>query len=138
MALRNRLRGKMVKLDKNTIVDVAIAEAVVRLGPDLINSFLPIPETAQPFLGVGAGFLLGSLLKKPLIANAAIAIGVVNFMEAPLADMIAGVTGGTSGEITTGTKVNAATPVSDFIRLSGYTNSPSVVQPWSAYDKFYN
>ena len=138
---RRRSRAKF-KLNVPNIVDISMANIIVRVAPDLINRFVPIPAGMQSIVGTGAGFLAGNLLKKPLLQNAAISAGAVDFVVPMIEDILGSNTG---VPITTGTTkvmgVNTAKTVNamaDFQRLEEYTNDVSGRQGYGQYMHFYN
>lgn len=138
---RRRRRSSKFKLSVPSIMDVGIANIAVRVAPDLINRFVPVPAGMQSIAGAGAGFLVGHFLKKPLVQNAAIATAAVDFVVPIIEDML----GTNSGvPITNTTKMMGVktaqnmNAMADFQRLEEYTNDPSQRMGYNQYMHFYN
>lgn len=136
--MRRRTR-KLVKLNTPNIIDVAIANAIVRLAPNLISRFIPLPPAVQSVSGVGAGYLLGTFFNKPLIANASIASGVVDLAVPILEDVIGSNVGvPITQQLVSETNQTKGIPaVGDFMTLQDYIRDPSVSQSNFQYQTSY-
>lgn len=141
-----RGRGVSKGFDTKLIMDVGLAGIATRLIPSLVNKFFPIDPSIYTFVGAGGGYLAGHFLKKPVLANAAIALGIVELVTPMIDNLIGGVTG-SSPMLPTG-KVNLLpskivnkqavppTTVSDYFNLNDYIGNPSV-QSFDAYKDSY-
>lgn len=89
-----RRRFKKAGFNQKLIMDVGLAGLAVRVIPILLNKFVPLDPTIYTVAGAGGGYLVGSMLKKPDLANASIALGLVEFI-APMVENIVGGIGGT-------------------------------------------
>lgn len=117
------------------MIDVAGAGIATRLIPILVNSIYPLDPTLYTVVGAGGGYLAGRMLKRPLLSNASIALGVVEFV-APMLESIVGGGGSVSPAVLpAGVKTSVPVPikktgmvttVDDFFTLNEYTNSPAV------------
>ena len=75
-------RRRFTKVGFNTklIIDVVAASLIVQQAPHFIQSIIPMDETIGTVAGVGAGYLVGSMLKRPDLANASIALVRFNLL----------------------------------------------------------
>lgn len=89
-----RRRFRKAGFNQKLIMDVGLAGIAVRIVPLLLNKFVPLDPTLYTVAGAGGGYLVGSMLKKPDLANASIALGLVEFV-APMVENIIGGIGGT-------------------------------------------
>jgi hypothetical protein len=78
-----------VKFDSKMIIDVIGASLIVQQAPKLIDQVVQLDPMLRTVAGVGVGYLAGSFLKRPTIANASIALGAVEFV-APMLDSLLG------------------------------------------------
>ena len=142
--MRKRRLSK-VSINTKLIIDVALASLIVQKAPGLIDSIIAIPESLKAVAGAGAGYLVGSFMKKPDLANASIALGVVDFIS-PMVDGVLGTTSqtGTIPIVGSGASGGMMPPVinpdvepglSDYVRLNAYVSNPSNRQ---TYDDYYN
>lgn len=122
---------RMTKVGFNTqlIIDVIGAKLIVEQLPRLLAGIIPLDPMLQTVAGVGGGYLAGSMLKRPNLANASIAIGALEFIT-PMIDNMLGTgvppQGGTvamlpakSGVYTPAVK---SAKVDDFLRLENYVS----------------
>jgi hypothetical protein len=86
-------RSLKTKFDSKTIMDVGLAGLAVRVLPNLINKFVPLDPSLYAVAAAGGTYLVGSLLKKPVMANAGIALGVVELVAPYLENLLGGITG---------------------------------------------
>lgn len=143
-----RRRTKKVSFDFKVITDVIFASLLVQKAPGLIDMIVPIPDSIKAVAGIGAGYLVGTMLKKPTLANASIALGAVDFISPFIDNLI----GGGSTEINTSmVKIpnagispieygGGATPdadLADYIRLNGYVSNPNKRQSFDQYANSY-
>ena len=130
--MRSRKKRSGVKFETGTVVDVGIAGIATRLIPQIVNKFLPLDPTLYAVAGAGGTYLLGSMLKKPIMATAGIALGLVELFSPFVEDLVGNIGGGTPTAVTKqlpGTEIIKALPqttMSDYLDLSEYTNSPAV------------
>ena len=137
-----RGRGVSKGFDTKLIMDIGLAGIGTRLIPNLVNKFFPIDPTLYSVVGAGGTYLAGYFMKKPVLANAGIALGIVELIAPMIDDLIGGVTG--SPMLPTG-KVNLLpsskvpvkkTTVNDYFNLNDYIGNPSV-QSFDAYKDSY-
>jgi hypothetical protein len=135
-----RRRSRKTGFDSKTVIDVGIAGITTRIIPQLVNAFLPLDPMLYTVAGAGGTFLVGSMLKKPVLANAGIALGLVELVAPAIEGVIGGLTGGGGTKmvpttVVTGapkalpmppTKQPVAVALSDYMRLGEYTDSPAV------------
>lgn len=143
---RTRRSGKsgLVRgFDTGVMIDVAGAGIATRIIPLFINNIYPLSGALYTLAGAGGGYLTGVLLKRPVLANASIALGIVNLV----APMIEGLISPEPVLLPAGGKPGLPTPlppikkyapvaIDDFLTLNGYTNSP-MVQARSVYSDAY-
>jgi hypothetical protein len=145
--MARKRRMSKVAFNQGLVVNVAIASLLVQKGPELLNKFLfssnPLTGYTATAAGVGAAWLVGSLMKKSDIANAGIALGAVEFVSPLIDDIVGGVTGdlpmgvSPSGQMV---KVDPAVfksaNVSDYLGLNDYSQMPRK-QNWADYYNSY-
>lgn len=149
-----RRKFNRAKINTKLMIDVIGASLIVQKAPALIDSVFTLPESLKAFAGAGAGFVVGSLLKRPDLANASLALGVVDFVS-PLVDSIIGGgssqtipasssvlvpvknTGGASGLINTGVPGDVEGAMADYIRLNDYISNPGVKMDFNGYVNSY-
>ena len=146
--MRKRKFSK-VSFNKNLIIDVIGASLIVQKAPLLIDMIMPLDPTIKAVAGVGVGYLAGSMLKRPDLANASIALGVVDFVS-PFVDSLIG--GGSpvatvpSSSVLQPVKTGGAVPVSvtagdglgDYFNLNDYITNPSNRLSYNSYVDNYN
>ena len=126
-----------------------LAGLATRILPMVVNKFLPLDPTLYSVVGAGGTYVVGSMLKKPDLANAGIALGLVELVAPMVEDLIGGITGSApmvrigvpSGiktinpAITGGVKqVNA---LNDYGRLNDYIGNPEGRQSKVQYANSY-
>lgn len=138
-----RRKFKRAGLNTKLIVDVGLAGIMVDLLPQLVNKFFPIDPTLYSVVGAGGSYIVGSMLKKPDLANAGIALGLVKIVAPIVDDLIGGFTGtqqitpSKSGLPVPIKKVMPVTTVDDYIHLNDYVSNPGVRQGYNAYKDSY-
>jgi hypothetical protein len=110
-------KAKKIRIDKNLIIDSAIAGIAVNTIPGLVNKYFlssnPVTGIALNLVGAGGAYLTGMLLGKNDVANVGIGFAIAETAQSFISSFISGVT---------------ATPTSDFQntpymgRISDYTN----------------
>lgn len=149
--MRRRRSGK-VAYDQKVVQDVGMAALAVRILPMVINNFFPLNQTIYTVVGTGAGYMVGTLLKNKTMANASIAMGLVEFVAPVIEDMIGGfgAMGSNSDEAARymppvqrrySTRPPGADPegsgdLADYIRLNDYVPAPSN-RHYSDYSEYY-
>lgn len=155
----SRKRTSKFGFNTHLMLDIIGASLIVQKAPALIDSIIQLPEQIKAFAGAGAGYLLGTFLKRSDLANASIALGVVDFVS-PMVDQVIGSTGlmppsssvmipvttgnGNAGVITAGGAGVMISPdgtkpgLSDYMSLNDYIKNPSTsAQDYSAYSNSY-
>jgi hypothetical protein len=140
-------RFKKAGFNTKLIIDVMIASVIVQKAPALVDSLFPVDDSIKSVVGAGAGYLAGSLFKRPDMANASIALGVVELVS-PMLDGVLGV-GTTSMPLPGGTipalpgGAGASDPdvrseaLQNYITLNDYTNNPGARLNYSFYNTKY-
>ena len=147
-----RRRSSKVTFNTKLMVDVIGASLIVQQAPKLLGTLVGADPTMQTVAGVGAGYLTGYLLKRPDLANAAIALGAVQFISPFVDDLVGGgstqmIPAGTQTAMVPPTKTGmvqvknptyktAAVDIADFITLNDYVSNPSVRLPFSEYNVY--
>lgn len=147
--MRKRRLNK-VSFNKNLIIDVIGASLIVQKAPLLIDMILPLDPTIRAVAGVGAGYLAGSMLKRPDLANASIALGVVDFITPFVDDMLGGgsVAPVPSSSVLTPVKpsvtggalpgdVEAQTGLASYFHLNDYVVNPAGRLTYDSYKNSY-
>lgn len=137
-------RFKKAGFNSKLIIDVMLASLIVQKAPALVDSIFPVDDSIKSVVGVGAGYLVGSLVKRPDLANASIALGVVDLIS-PMVDSLFGggstpLPGGTMPAITPGVVKSddaAAVALSNYVTLNDYTNNPSSRLSYNYYRSQY-
>lgn len=141
-----RRRTTKFKVDTKLIVDTIGASLIVQKAPALINQFFPLDPAIAKIAGVGAGWLTGSLLKRPNISNTSIALGIVDLIT-PMFDNLLG--GGMPELIPMGASpspivkhvknvnVNGAGNIADYLHLNDYVSNPSRRESYETYNQSY-
>lgn len=131
------------KFDAKTIIDVAGASLIVQQLPTLLSKWLPIPASYTTLVGAGSGFLIGSMFKRPLIANASIALAIVEMIAPTIGNTMTVITGSGTTALPGSTGVpdvkalSPITTVDDYISLNDYITDPSVRQTVFDYENKY-
>lgn len=147
--MKRRRRITAVRVNTKLIWDVALASLIVQKAPRLISMVVPLDPMINRVAGVGAGWLTGMLSKRPDIANASLALGVIE-LASPFIDQLFG-DGGITGLLPepapassedlirrkASTTTGKAKSFSDFVNLNDYISNPSVVQPYNVYKDSY-
>jgi hypothetical protein len=132
-----RRRFKRAGFNTKLIMDVGLAAIGVDLIPSLLSKWFPLDPTLYEVAGAGGTWVLGSMLKKPDMANAAIALGVVKLVEPAILGIIGGGVGSspmlspvtTSKFMPAGIVKNVPAyktqSVSDYLNLNDYVSYPS-------------
>lgn len=142
-----RGRGVSKGFDTKLIMDIGLAGIGTRLIPNLVNKFFPIDPTLYSVVGAGGTYLAGYFMKKPVLANAGIALGIVELIAPMIDDLIGGVTGSPmlptgkvnllpGGKVVNTKSVPVPPGVADYFNLNDYIGSPSV-QAFDAYKDSY-
>ena len=139
-------RFKKAGFNSKLIIDVMLASLIVQKAPALVDSIFPVDDSIKSVVGVGAGYLVGSLVKRPDLANASIALGVVDLVS----PMIDGLFGGGVTPLPGGTMPAAITPgvnpvkaidasgrLSNYVTLNDYTNNPGSRLSYNYYSTQY-
>lgn len=136
------MKRRFSKVGFNTklIIDVMLASLIVQKAPGLLGQVIPLDDSLKTVAGVGVGYLAGSMLKKPDLANASIALGVIDFIS-PMVDGLLG-TGSpvvpvpSSSVMVPAVQSADAVGLADVFRLRDYVPS-NVPQYNSAYKNSY-
>jgi len=145
--MRKRKFSK-VSFNKNLIIDVIGASLIVQKAPLLIDMIMPLDPTIKAVAGVGVGYLAGSMLKRPDLANASIALGVVDFVS-PFVDSLLGggspVVTAPSSSVLQPVKTGGAMPsvvpgdtLGDYFNLNDYITNPSNRLSYNSYAENYS
>lgn len=135
--------------NQKLIMDVGLAGLAVRVIPILLNKFVPLDPTIYTVAGAGGGYLVGSMLKKPDLANASIALGLVEFVAPMIENLVGGITSNPNVQI--GVKPmppmripsgrynpkTETTALDDYLSLNDYINNPAYRQDFTAYKDSY-
>lgn len=139
MATRKRRLSK-VGFNSKLIIDVIGASLIVQKAPLLIDMVFPLDASIRAIAGVGVGYLTGSMLKRPDLANASIALGVVDFVSPFVDDLL----GGGSPKVVApagGTMpvqaVKSANVLEQYITLNDYISNPGQRQNYLDYQNSY-
>src|SRR3989304_9917938 len=97
-----RRRFRKAGFNTKLIMDVGLAGIGVRLIPLVVNKFFPLDPTLYAVAGAGGTYLVGSMMKKPDLANAGIALGLVELVAPMVENLIGGIGGTSNASITTG------------------------------------
>lgn len=141
--MATRKRFNKVKFNQNLIMDVIGASLIVQIAPGLITKLFPVGEGLFNLVGAGAGYLVGSMIKRPNLANASIGLGVVGLVTPYVNDLIGGGVSplvsvpGSSNMVPVipgGDPVRA--DLADVFRLNDYVSAP-LMQVNQAYKNSY-
>lgn len=86
-----RRRFKRAGFNTKLIMDVGLAGIATRILPAVVNKFMPLDPTLYSVVGAGGTYLVGSMLKKPDLANAGIALGLVELVAPMVENLIGGI-----------------------------------------------
>lgn len=139
---------KRAGFNQKLIMDVGLAGIATRILPLVVNKFMPLDPTLYAVVGAGGTYVVGSMLKKPDLANAGIALGIVELVAPMVEDLIGGFVGSQQMVVApTGIKklnpsiVGKAVPIpetlSDYGRLNDYIDNPGVRQTVTDYRSSY-
>lgn len=139
-----RRRFSKAGFNQKLIMDVGLAGLAVRVIPILLNKFVPLDPTIYTVAGAGGGYLVGSMLKKPDLANASIALGLVEFVAPMIENMVGGIVGQTPQTKPiqykpTGNAFMTAPVQSldDYLSLNDYISNPATRQVVTQYASSY-
>lgn len=139
-----RRRFKRAGFNTKLIMDVGLAGIATRILPRVVNKFLPLDPTLYAVVGAGGTYVVGSMLKKPDLANAGIALGLVEFV-APMIENLVGGIGSTpmipasqTGMVRTTTRTpSPVVSLDDYLRLNDYVSTPEMKQSLDQYRSSY-
>jgi len=137
-----RRRFKKAGFNTKLIMDVGLAGLATRVLPIVVNKFMPLDPTLYAVVGAGGTYLVGSMLKKPDLANAGIALGIVELV-APMVEELIGGIGGTPMLPTGGAKpmppmkIQPKVALTDYLSLNDYIPTPGVRQGVDEYRSSY-
>ena len=86
-------RSLKAKFDSKLVMDIGLAGLSVRLLPVLVNKFVPLDQSLYTVVAAGGTYVVGSMLKKPVMANAGISLGIVELVAPMVENLIGGITG---------------------------------------------
>lgn len=143
--MARRRRSTRVKLNTKLMIDIINAGLIVRNLPKIINMVIPLDPMISTVAAVGGGYVAGVFFKRPDLANASIAVGIAQFVDPFIDDLIGGIGGGiplspvtTSGMLGPPVKEPAsAVAIGDYLNLNDYINDPSGSMPATAYGSAY-
>jgi hypothetical protein len=129
-----RRRFKRAGFNTKLIMDVGLAGIATRVLPLVVNKFMPLDPTLYAVVGAGGTYVVGSMLKKPDLANAGIALGLVELAAPLVENLISGFVGGPAVQLAPGVqpamypKVEPvpaikSTSIADYGRLSQFVSS---------------
>ena len=127
-----RRTGSKVKFDVKIMQDVGMASLATRILPILVNYLLPLNPTLYIAVGAGGGYLAGTVLKNNTLANASIALGLVEFIAPMIEDLVGGLKPGNGipqgappPEMIGAVRQEPVHSVADYISLNDYVPAPS-------------
>lgn len=136
--MRKRTGSRKMSFNSKLIVDVIGASLIVQHLPRIVSGIIRLDPMLQTVAGVGGGYLAGTFLKRPDMANASIALGALDFIS-PLVNDLLGTgssippQGGTVSMLPVKTGIvkpeKAVTTIDDFLTLNDY------VSGWSDQSK---
>lgn len=144
--MARRRRTGMVGFDQKIVQDVGLAALAVRILPMIVYNFFPLNPNLYTVVGTGAGYLTGTFLKNKTLANASIALGLVEFIAPAIENMVSGFGGGGFiPAVAPGTAAMLGPPsqqskIADYINLpslNDYTNDPSQRLGIKEYRDYY-
>jgi hypothetical protein len=146
---RSTSKRRFQKAGFNTklIMDVGLAGIATRILPMVVNKFLPLDPTLYAVVGAGGTYVVGSIMKKPDLANAGIALGLVEFVTPMIEDLIGGMVGtspaatispsGLPMPIRIKPPSTESTNLSDYLNLNDYIATPGMRQGVDEYRSSY-
>ena len=131
--MARKRRSTRVAFNSKLVMDVGIAGILNKILPQVLTKFVPLDPTLYEVAGAGGTYLLGTFLKKPDMANAGIALGLVSLVAPLIEDLVGGITGTSPvvaplGQIKPGTQIKqiASVPaMADYLNLNDYIPVPS-------------
>lgn len=138
-----RSKRRVIGIDNKLILNVIGASLIVQKAPDLIKMFIPLDPTVTNIAGVGAGYLVGVMLRNPQLANASLALGITGFIQPIVDNLIRGGTPPLSPASVPGIQPVKGIPykqknaLTDFVTLNDYIDDPSIRQSYMDYDNVY-
>jgi hypothetical protein len=142
---RSTSKRRFQKAGFNTklIMDVGLAGIATRILPMVVNKFLPLDPTLYAVVGAGGTYVVGSIMKKPDLANAGIALGLVEFVAPMIEDLIGGI-GGVSpvpgivkSPLGIAKIIERSPALSDYLNLNDYIATPGMRQGVEQYRSSY-
>jgi hypothetical protein len=138
-------RRKFRRAGFNTklIMDVGLAGIATRILPMVVNKFMPLDPTLYAVVGAGGTYVVGSMLKKPDLANAGIALGLVEFVAPMVENLIGGIVGTPAVNVAPGVKplppmkIQPKVALDDYLSLNDYIPMPDVRQSIDQYRSSY-
>ena len=139
-------RRKFSRAGFNTklIMDVGLAGIATRILPLVVNKFMPLDPTLYAVVGAGGTYVVGSMLKKPDLANAGIALGLVELVAPMVEGLIGGMVGTSPMVAVKPSAVYLGPPLKktqvaldDYLTLNDYTDMPGVRQGVDQYRSSY-
>jgi len=126
-----RRRTKKTGFDSKIVIDVGMAGLATRIIPMLVNNFFPLDPTLYSVVGAGGSYLLGNAMKKPILANAGISLGLIELVAPMIEDLIGGIGGGAPPQAPTlpgapTPAIKKAVKMADYGVLQEYTNNPAM------------
>jgi len=141
--MARKRRTRKVSFNSKTVLDIGLAGLATRLIPQVVNKFFPLDPTLYSVVGAGGTYITGLLTKKEILANAGIALGLVELVSPMVEDLIGGFVSPPAMPVGMVTTKGAPTPikksvvsVNDYGVLEDYTNSPAV-QSYNDYRNSY-
>lgn len=147
---RRRRRSGAVGFDQKVVQDVGMAALAVRIIPMVVSNFFPLDQNLYTAMGAGGGYMAGNMMKNKTLANASIAIGLVEFIAPVIENLIGGFTSApmeplvgapVKGIFTKGAPrfigKKVYPKVSDYMNLNDYTDNPGDRQGVDVYSDSY-
>lgn len=143
--MRRKTRSSKTQINQKLIIDVILASLIVQKAPALISTVIPLNPNISNLAGVGAGWVVGVMAKKPDISNTSLALGITSFLN-PLIDSIAGpMVGAPKGlpikangkYLGPPIKSDRMVTVDDYINLNDYQATPGVNMAFDSYNDSY-
>lgn len=131
---RTKRRTRKVSFDTKTVMDVGLAGLATRIIPMVVNKFFPLDPTLYSVVGAGGTYIAGVLTKKEVLANAGIALGIVELIAPMVEEIISGfgpektmpMTPPQGAPAPIKKAVSSEYALNDYGRLMEYTNNPAV------------
>jgi len=141
-----RIRRKLTtKLNTKLMVDIIGASLIVQQVPALLQQWFKLDETISKVGAVGVGYVVGSMINRPDLANASIAL----FATDMIMPAIGGILPSTpqTNLLPSGAPVAVRVPVNrtptpsvtidDYFSLNDYVANPGQSAPFSMYRESY-